>query len=424
MDIRITKPIQGGTVRAIASKSEAHRLLICAALSDCDTFLFCPERSDDIDTTADCLKVLGAVIRYENDGFFVSPIKRPIENKTYSLSCNESGSTLRFLLPICGALGVKTGLYMSGRLPQRPLSVLYDEMTMHGCTLSGQGKSPLTCAGQLKSGTYTLPGNISSQFISGLLFALPLLSGDSIIKVTGVLESRPYVDMTVDVLNLFGINIIEEKPNTFFMSGNQSYCSPKNAKVEGDWSNAAFWLSAGAIGSGSVTCTNLNLKSKQGDRAIIELLTRFGADVSCKDDSVTVSPGILRGINIDAGNTPDLVPVLSAVASVAEGTTTIRNAERLRIKESDRLQSVSKVLSDLGADITETEDGLKIRGKKGLIGGETESFSDHRLAMTAAVVSKACCGSVLIRGADSVRKSYPNFFDDFKAVLGGECEVL
>ncbi|MCL2010934.1 MAG: 3-phosphoshikimate 1-carboxyvinyltransferase [Synergistaceae bacterium] len=433
MNIRITKPIRGGMVRATASKSEAHRLLICAALADRETFIECSARSEDIDATARCLEALGAVVRHESDGFFVTPVslsasgQNPKQNEKANLDCGESGSTLRFLLPVCGALGLRASFHMAGRLPARPLSALYDEMAAHGCSLSEPGGSPLTCDGQLKSGTYTLPGNVSSQYVSGLLFALPLLSGDSIIRVTGVLESRPYVDMTLDALRLFGISVPEEEKQVFLIPDGQTVHSPGGVRVEGDWSNAAFWLSAGAIGESGVTCTGLSLDSRQGDRAIAGLLARYGANVAYGDDSVTVSPGTLRGVEIDAGNIPDLVPVLAAVASAAEGKTIIRNAGRLRIKESDRLSTVAASLSSLGADIEETEDGLVIAGKKGgkkLTGGETESFGDHRIAMTAAVLSSACGGPVTIRGAETVRKSYPRFFEDFKTALGGECEEM
>ncbi|MDR0313943.1 MAG: 3-phosphoshikimate 1-carboxyvinyltransferase, partial [Treponema sp.] len=258
-----------------------------------------------------------------------------------------------------------------------------------------------------------------------------LLEGDSLIRITEVLESRPYVDMTLEALRLFGIKVEEMKQNiltahcslltapSFRIPGSQTYISPKNVQAEGDWSNAAFWLSAGAIGAGSISCTGLNPQSRQGDKAIAALLARFGATVSYEHDNVTVSPGALRGIEIDAGNTPDLVPVLAAVASVAEGETVIRNAGRLRIKESDRLRTVAVCLSSLGADIAETEDGLIIHGKKTLCGGETESFGDHRIAMTAAVLSAACTGQVVINNAEAVRKSYPSFFEDFTNALGG-----
>jgi 3-phosphoshikimate 1-carboxyvinyltransferase len=430
MNIRIIKPVQGGTIGAIASKSAAHRLLICASLADNETFVRCQERSQDIDATALCLKSLGSVIRYENGGFFVTPVNKTKDlEKERSLNCGESGSTLRFLLPICGALGMNVKFNMEGRLPARPLTGLYEEMTSNGCTLSKQGQSPLVLGGKLKSGNYYLPGNISSQFISGLMFALPLLEGYSTISVTGKLESRPYVDMTLDALRLFRINVHEEeKPRlTFCITGNQAYRSPKTVQTEGDWSNAAFWLCAGAIGSDSIgksgiICTGLNKDSRQGDRAIVELLKKFGARISVDSDAVTVYPNELKGIEIDAENTPDLVPVLAAAASAAQGKTVIRGAGRLRLKESDRLNTIAASLCALGADVKETDDGLVINGKKKLQGGVTQSFGDHRIAMAAAVLSGACANPVTIQNAEAVKKSYPAFFDDFHRTLGGICE--
>jgi 3-phosphoshikimate 1-carboxyvinyltransferase len=429
MNIKITKPIQGGTVKAIPSKSEAHRLLICAVLTDGETenetFISCPERSEDINATAECLCVLGADIRIERDGFYVKPInRRKIDyGREYVLDCGESGSTLRFILPVCGAIGINAVFKMGGRLPKRPLSPLYEEMVKNGCELSEHGASPLTCRGRLQSGVYTISGDVSSQYISGLLLALPLIDGGGEIAVTGVLESRPYVDMTIDTLRLFGITVTEDN-NTFRIKGNQSYVSPKTCKANGDWSNAAFWLTAGAIGNTHVTCTGLDLNSKQGDRMITELLTRFGAKVEYGHDSVTVSPNKLTGIEIDAENTPDLVPVLAVAATAATGRTIIRNAKRLRIKESDRLNTVAAFLTALGADITETDDGLIINGKNKLYGGITESFGDHRIAMAEAVAACVCENPVIIRNAEAVNKSYPKFFEDFITVLGGGTEVL
>jgi len=411
-------------IGAIASKSAAHRLLICASLADNETFVRCQERSQDIDATARCLESFGSVIRYENGGFFVTPAGKK-ENLTEerSADCGESGSTLRFLLPVCGALGMKVKFNMEGRLPTRSLTGLYEEMTAHGCTLSEHGRSPLVLGGKLTSGIYSLPGNVSSQFISGLLFALPLIEGGGSICVTGNLESRPYVDMTLDALRLFGITVQEEeKPAIIFRVQGQTYRSPKKVQTEGDWSNAAFWLCAGAIGTGSVTCTGLDINSRQGDRAIIELLKKFGACVSVDSGAVTVSSGALKGIEINAEDTPDLVPVLAAVAAAAQGETVIKGAGRLRLKESDRLRTVADSLCGLGADVTETEDGLVIKGKKKLQGGTVQSFGDHRIAMTAAVLSGACLNPVTIQNAQAVNKSYPAFFDDFHITLGGVCE--
>lgn len=405
MDMKLRPARLGGTVPAIASKSSAHRLLICAALAESGDPVRYTTTSEDIEATAACLRALGEARK----------------NNTHAvLPCKESGSTLRFLLPVCCALGISAEFQMEGRLPQRPLSPLYEELTAHGATLSAPGSNPLRVSGQLLPGDYTLSGGVSSQYFSGLLFALPLLAGDSVLRVEGRLESRPYLDLTLGALGAFGIRVMEEA-QVFHIPGGQKYTSPGALHVEGDWSNAAFWLCAGAMGGAPVTCTGLDLNSAQGDRAIVPILERFGARVSVAGDQVTVSPGTLRGIHIDAENIPDLVPILSVVASAAAGTTTIGNAGRLRLKESDRLRTVTALLTALGGEIWETEAGLVIRGTASLHGGDVSAAGDHRIAMSAAIAATRCTAPVVIRGAQAVNKSYPRFFDDYRA-LGGNAE--
>jgi 3-phosphoshikimate 1-carboxyvinyltransferase len=412
-----------GAVRAIPSKSQAHRALICAALADKPTIIECSGSSDDIAATADCLSALGAKIERESGVYVVHPLKRDACDIA-TLGCGESGSTFRFMLPIVGALGCKASFDLKGRLPERPLSPLYEELVRHGAVLSPQGAVPFCASGRLAPGSYSLDAGVSSQFISGLLFALPLLDGDSELQLTGKAESFPYIELTLAMLEIFGIQT-EFKDNVFYIPGGQTYCSPGKAHVEGDWSNAAFWMSAGAIGKGSITCTGLNLKSKQGDRAILDILSEFGAgiEVKEKDSAVTVSGGKLRGIGIDARDIPDLVPVLSVVAAAAEGNTVIRNAARLRTKESDRLSAVSDILRSLGADADETTDGLVIHGGKAFKGGQVSSRGDHRIAMSAAIAATVCANPVVIQGAQAVNKSYPGFFDDLRS-LGGSVEEL
>jgi len=422
-DIKVSPRKLNGSVRAIPSKSQAHRALICAALADKPTTIECEGGSDDITATADCLSALGAEIKRESGVYIVHPIKSET-NDIAALDCGESGSTFRFMLPIAGALGRKVSFILKGRLPERPLSPLYEELVRHGAQLSPQGSVPFLAEGKLAPGPYSLNAGVSSQFISGLLFALPLLDDDSELQLTGQAESFPYIELTLAMLEIFGIKT-EFKNDIFFIPGGQTYRSPGKAQVEGDWSNAAFWLSAGAVGKGSVTCTGLDFKSRQGDRAILDILTRFGARIDVKENAsaVTVSGGKLRGIEIDARDIPDLVPVLSVVAASAEGTTVIRNAGRLRTKESDRLAAVSDILRGLGADADETEDGLVIRGGKAFKAGKVSSCGDHRIAMAAAIAATVCAGSVVIQGAQAVNKSYPGFFDDLR-LLGGTVEAM
>lgn len=396
----------GGTVPAISSKSQAHRLFICAALADRPTTLHCADSSADIEATIRCLTALGA--RFSRVDGTVYPIALPQADT--ELNCGESGSTLRFLLPLVGAFGVSASFRLHGRLSERPLSPLWEQMQEHGCHLTRPAADTLHCEGRLRGGDFRLPGNVSSQFISGLLLALPLTGESSNIMLTSPLESAPYVDMTLAALRRFSV-MPEVCETGWRFLGSQKYQSCGSATVEGDWSNAAFWLCAGAI-SERIKVTGLNPDSPQGDRAVVSILKRFGAAVTQQADAVTVAPGALRGIELDARNIPDLVPPLAVVAACAEGTTHIYGAQRLRIKESDRLQSVAGALRALGASVELLEDGLRIRGAA-LHGGCVDSCNDHRIAMLAAIAASVCSDPVVLRGAEAVEKSYPRFWEDY-----------
>jgi len=425
MIITVRKPPSGGQIKAIASKSHAQRVLICSALSDKESYIVCSERSDDIDATVGCLNSLGAKIIHDGVGFSVSPILTSDAEKNITVICGESGATLRFLLPVCGALGVPTEFVTKGSLRQRPTSPLLEQLSEQGCEIT-MSKGNISCKGKLQSGEFTLHGNVSSQFISGLLLALPLIDGDSIINVEGKVESLPYINLTLDGLRDFGINVSMRgskagRGAVYIVPGPQRYISPGNITVEGDWSNAAAWLTAGALGGEGFTCTGLNLGSSQGDMAIIRQVERFGASVEYGGDSVTVNSAKTRSIQYDTSDTPDLVPMLALLASVSDGETFISNAGRLRLKESDRLHAITETLKILGADISEIHDGLIIRGRESLHGGVVSSFGDHRIVMMAAIASIVCKNPVTIEGAQAVSKSYPGFFDDFKA-LGGLIE--
>ena len=382
-------------INAIASKSDAHRALICAALSEKPCNVIFNTTSEDIKATEKCLKAL--------------------KEGRKEMYCGESGSTLRFLLPLMGALAYEADFYPEGRLPQRPLSPLYEEMERMGCSLSMQGEVPFKVRGKLKAGTYEIPGNISSQYISGLLFALPLLDGDSYLKITGSLESQNYVKMTLNTIRKFGIEI-DEKPDGFAVRGNQKYSGPDEYIVEGDWSNAAFMLAAGALTDEPLLLTGLNTESLQGDKAVTEVLKAFGTHITSTDEGIMVEKGELKGIEVDAGQIPDMVPAISAVAASANGRTVVTNAGRLRIKESDRLKAISETLNALGGSVTELEDGLVIDGTGSLKGGEVSSHGDHRIAMMAAVCSLFSEEKVRIQKADAVNKSYPAFYEDFETL--------
>lgn len=384
MDIIIHPGKLYGSVAAIPSKSQAHRYLICAAFASTSTTLLCPDTNQDIEATAACLRALGANITRTSEGYLIEPIRNV--PKEAVLNCCESGSTLRFMLPIVGALGVDAVFRMEGRLPQRPLSPLWEEMERKGCILSRPTANTIRCTGKLEGGDYHIDGGVSSQFITGLYFALPLLRTDNSLLITGKLQSKHYVTMTVRAFGVFGY---PDSP------------SPGTVAVEGDWSNGAFWLAAQALGS-FITVSNLNPKSAQGDRAVAELLD-----------------ALEENITIDASDIPDLVPVLSIVAAAKNGAV-FKNIQRLRIKESDRVATVVEMIEHLGGEAESTEDTLVIHGT-GLTGGRVDSHNDHRIAMAAAIAATVCTEDVTVSGAQAVQKSYPKFWEEYKN-LGGQYE--
>lgn len=402
MIARITPRALRGTVGAIPSKSEAHRVLICAAFADRDTFIALKSTNADIEATLRVLEGFGVRFGRTPDGVSVMPVLKARPSAV--VDCGESGSTLRFLLPVAGALGADVTFLMRGKLAERPVSPLDEQLIIGGCTITRPAPDSIRIQGKLRSGYYTLPGSVSSQFITGMLFALSLLDGKSALTVTGRTESADYMAMTLDAMRAFGVH--PEKTPTGYAVNGQGYVSPGRVTIGGDWSNAAFWLCAGAIPGCDITVTGLDPLSSQGDRRVTDEIKR-----------------IKRGdCEIDASDIPDLVPALSAFACCIEASVRFVNAGRLRLKESDRLSAVTQVLSSLGAAIEETEDGLFIRGGCRLTGGEVDSFNDHRIAMMAAIASICCKKQVIVRDAQAVNKSYPSFWRDFGS-LGGLAEL-
>ena len=403
-----------GSVRIPASKSQAHRLLICAALGAQPVALRCDGVSADIAATARCLSALGADITDDGAGTLrIDPIAGEMPAHA-DLFCGESGSTLRFLLPVVGALGADVTFHMEGRLPKRPLSPLDAVLTAHGMTIRRDG-ALLHAGGRLRPGAYALPGDVSSQYISGLLMALPRLPGESTLAVTGRLESAGYIAMTEDALRLSGIRL-QKRERTYTISGGQTARLPARCHVEGDWSNAAFFLCMGALSPAGVTVTGLASDSSQGDRAVLDILREMGAEVTAEEETVTVRRGALRGVTIDARPIPDLIPVLSVLAALAEGETVIEHAGRLRLKESDRLQTTAALISALGGSVRELPDGLVISGRARLSGGTADACGDHRIAMSAAMAACGCEGPVTVLGSECVAKSYPAFWEDFASL--------
>lgn len=414
MTLSITPAKTGGSIPAIASKSEAHRLLILSAFADKPCRIRCEELNDDISATVGCLCAMGATIVRDGSYFHITPIASPVKQPL--LDCKESGSTLRFLVPVAAMLGLDASFLMAGRLPERPLSPLREELERCGATLSETGTNPLLCKGRLQKTEFSIPANVSSQFISGLLFALAVSGQSGSVELIGRQESVPYVDMTLDALALFGIRA-EREGSTILIRENRGIVAPDELRVGGDWSGAAFPLCLGAVGASPVTVEGLDPHTRQGDRAVLDALRLFGADVVEREDRVTVSPAPLHGIDLDASQIPDLVPVLAVVAAGAVGTTVISGAARLRIKESDRLMAVRQMINVLGGEVIETSDGLIVHGTGALTGGSVSSHGDHRIAMSAAVASVLCREEILLEGAESVSKSYPRFWQDAK-ILG------
>ena len=405
-----------GEVAPPPSKSQAHRLLICAALGTEPCTIVCNSVNDDIMATMRCLNAIGAKITFSSGIFDVQPIEII---KGGTLDCGESGSTLRFLMSVAAVLGADATFTGTGKLPQRPMDALTEVLAAHGVSFERHSAEelPVTCSGTLQGGKFTLPGNISSQYLTGLLFALPLATVDSEIEVTGSLTSASYIDMTIDALRTAGISV-ERRNNIFTIKGNQHYRMPQRVVVEGDWSSAAFWVVAGVIGKRTMTICGMNNESLQGDSAIVDHLRCMGAFIETADDKVVAVPSHLFGAELDCMDTPDLVPVLSVAAAVAQGTTTFTNVGRLRFKESDRLAAMKSVLESFGITSSVGEDTFTVYGGKPVAAHPVNSFGDHRIAMSAAVLSTVAKGVTTIMGPECVAKSYPSFFEDF-AALGG-----
>lgn len=422
-------------VVAPKSKSYEHRFLICELLSklgevdrlDAQGGLGKTARSravtrepEDVMATKDC----------------ISKIKLSLKNGKQEtvLDCNQSGSTLRFLLPIACALGLKARFLMRGRLAKRPMDELINELKSHGCKIDTEDDAICT-SGRLEHGVFNLPGDISSQYVSGLLMALPLLSSDSEIHVRRPLVSAGYIGVTLDVMRKFSISVSEESSGSEYIyriKGGQRYILPEKYIVEGDWSNSAFWLAIGVLGDKPLAIEGLNRNSLQGDRRIFDLLREMGADVRAEIDNdkavfeaYPLGNKALKAIALDAENIPDLVPLIAILACFTDGKSRIKGIKRLRLKESDRLLAVEELIDGLGGSYKIHEDAIEIIGLgKGamLRGGEVRCFDDHRIVMSAAVSSLRCREDILIDNAFAVNKSYLGFFDELDRLgLSGKC---
>ncbi len=394
MDITIHPKLLSGEISAIPSKSQAHRLLICSAFADRVTELICPDTNEDIEATAQCLNALGADIQRTSTGYLVKPVEKIPEKAI--LNCRESGSTLRFMLPIAGALGVKATFQLAGRLPKRPLSPLWEEMERMGCRLSRPTDDTIACNGKLICGNYRIDGGVSSQFITGLTFALCLIPGDCQLEVLGNLQSKPYLDMTMQALSIFGAEIKDGRVPCCY-----PFTSPGKFTVEGDWSNSAFFLVAKALGC-NISVTGLDNASYQGDKEVVPLIAQL------KEYS-----------SICAKDIPDLVPILAVLAGANKGAD-FTDIARLRLKESDRVATVAALLENFGCKTAITENTLTVY-PAAFDGCTIDAAGDHRIAMAAAIAATVANGPVHILGAECVKKSYPAFWAEYQK-LGGQYE--
>lgn len=412
-------------IAAPPSKSDAHRLLILSALSVCNKpiCVSCRETNADIDATIGCLSALGADIRKTDDGYAVTPIDRSRHSDdTVCMDAGESGSTLRFLIPVIGALGKTACIRMHGRLPYRPLAPLDTVLRDHGMYLAHDrnDETLLHVSGNLLPGTFEIDGGVSSQFISGLLFALPLLAEPSVLRITGTVASAPYIRLTLSVLRRFGFYAEDTEDMRIFRIAPTDFVPETDLRVEGDWSGAAFLLCAGAMSGMGVTVTSLAQNSVQGDKRILDVLAMTGCTVTWSDDAVTVIPPSpddcpLSPFSLNADDIPDLVPPMAALACACRGKTVISGCGRLKIKESDRLSATAAMLRALGGTVSIDNDTIIIQGTGTLSGGCADGCGDHRMVMSAALCALIAAESVAVTDSEAIGKSYPGFFSDFRA---------
>lgn len=412
-----------GTAAAPASKSEAHRLMICAGLTEGETTLTGYMDSEDMAATRRCLRALGAATERGEDWLTLTGHARKIARLPV-LDCGESGSTLRFFVPIALAMAGGGVFRMHGRLGQRPMDVYRDLFVPRGVRwrmgVGCDGAAELTVQGKLEAGSYVLPGNVSSQFVSGLLFALPLLEEDSTLTVQPPVESAGYIRMTVEAITRSGVVMEEIAPFRWRIPGRQRYHA-EGGRLSGDYSQAAVLLCASALGE-DVMVTGLAAKTTQGDRAVLKHLQALGAKVEETEDGVKVTADALQGAELDMSDCPDIAPILALVCQLAEGESRLTGCGRLRIKECDRLAATVESLNLLGGDAKAEGNDIVIRGVKQLRGGVAlPDYNDHRMVMLAAIAALKAQEPVRVAGTSALNKSWPEFLNVYRQ-LGGKAE--
>ncbi len=426
--VRKTENLKG-EVCAPPSKAYTQRMLIAAALSRGASKLSNPLVSEDTEATLQAVEALGAKVQVNDDCWAIEGAN-PLKGARKPIECGESGATLRFMIPVA-ALASEPSVFVLGKgLAKRPIEPLLDSLKQLSVKAYSQkiGRKVSVCVegGGIRGGRTTMPGDVSSQFVSGLMFACPLANADTQLTLTSLLESKSYVLMTENVLSKHGIRVdISEDFNRLKIPAKQTY-SPVDARVPGDFSSAAFLLAASAITTSEVHVKNLDYGTIQGDKAIMRILKQMGVNGRVCENEVEIDGNgeLLNPLDIDASDIPDLVPVCTALACYANGTSRIHDAERLRLKESDRLVALYSELGKMGASITMDESSLTINGPSHLHGATIDSHNDHRIAMACSVAALRAEGETVIQNAECVRKSYPLFFNDLRRigveVVGGE----
>lgn len=424
-----------GQVKVPSSKSIGHRLLICAALAEGSSHIEGLSLSKDILATMVALTALGATFKRAGSEKFGRVVVEGIGSRPKGhengkcesteefllLNCGESGSTLRFLIPVGLALKDRLTFTGEGRLVERPIDEYFPIFNTSGISYDYDGRLPISLRGFLKAGKYSLSGRVSSQYTTGMLLASPMLKGSTEIQIHGEMESKGYIDLTIEAMTQFGVKVERAGYNHFVTYSSEGYKAAKVA-VEGDYSQGAFWIVAGLIGDRPIRIEGLNPKSVQGDAVVLQMIEAMGGTFIWEDEVLAVYPSATKGMTIDAAQCPDLIPIMCVLATQSDGETRVINGNRLRLKESDRIRSTVTELAKLGADIVETEDGMVIKGKTSLKGGcRVDGWNDHRIVMAASIAATVCEKPIEITGYEAVQKSYPDFFEDF-AQLGGGIE--